>query len=461
MAGIGFELRKLLDRESLSGLLQAYGYAGIISSGPWVLSILGVMILGVLSIGVVIPSFLVIQFLVSVTYLQATSLILSGPFQLLFTRFVADRLFERRQEVILPNLFGAMALVTWISGVGGALVLMFLFTQESFLYRLLMLGGLVTLCNIWVVGILLSSLRAYRTVLWAFAVGYGLTVIAGLALRPFKIEGLLGGFLIGQATLLFLMLGLVVRHNPGNRLIAFDLLRRSQVYAGLSLTGFFFNVGVWADKFVFWMNPLTSQPIIGPLRASIIYDLPIFLAYLSIIPGMAVFLVRIEADFAEHYDALYDAIRKGAPLGRLERLKDTMVFVIRQGMYEIFKVQGMVVLLLFLAIPALLRVAGISQLYRPLLTVDVVGTGVQVLLLGILNVLMYLDQRGIALGLTALFAASNLLLTILTQLMGPTFYGYGFAASVTLTSLVGLALLSRKLDRLEYETFMLQRPAAG
>ena len=49
MAGIGFELRKLLQRDSYSGLLQAYAYAGIISSGPWILSIVGILAIGLLS----------------------------------------------------------------------------------------------------------------------------------------------------------------------------------------------------------------------------------------------------------------------------------------------------------------------------------------------------------------------------------------------------------------------------
>ena len=56
MAGIGFELRKLLRRDSLLGLLQAYTYAGLISSGPWVLSILGILLVGILSLGIVIPA---------------------------------------------------------------------------------------------------------------------------------------------------------------------------------------------------------------------------------------------------------------------------------------------------------------------------------------------------------------------------------------------------------------------
>ena len=89
MAGIGFELRSLLRRESLGGLLRAYGYAGLISSGPWVLSIVGVMGIGVVSVGTV-PSTDVRRFLVSVNYLMAASLVLTGALQLMLTRFVAD-----------------------------------------------------------------------------------------------------------------------------------------------------------------------------------------------------------------------------------------------------------------------------------------------------------------------------------------------------------------------------------
>jgi uncharacterized membrane protein len=70
--------------------------------------------------------------------------------------------------------------------------------------------------------------------------------------------------------------------------------------------------------------------------------------------------------------------------------------------------------------------------------------------------LFYFDQRRAVLGLSLLFAGSNIALTGLTQYLGPVYYGYGFALSVLLTSIVGLGILSRKLDRLEYETFMLQ-----
>jgi hypothetical protein len=102
MAGIGFELRHLLRKNTLTSLLQAYAYAGVIGSGPWVFSIIGILLVGVFSLSVVAPPLLVTQFQTSVTYLVACSLILTGAAQLMFTRFISDRLFSRRMKPSCP-----------------------------------------------------------------------------------------------------------------------------------------------------------------------------------------------------------------------------------------------------------------------------------------------------------------------------------------------------------------------
>src|SRR5256885_2912760 len=52
--------------------------------------------------------------------------------------------------------------------------------------------------------------------------------------------------------------------------------------------------------------------------------LPVFLSYLSIIPGMAVFLVRIETDFVEYYDKFFDAVRGGGSLEYIESMRNEM-----------------------------------------------------------------------------------------------------------------------------------------
>ena len=104
--------------ESFGGILRGYGYAGLISAGPWVVSILGVLITGKLCLDAGMPPMEVQQFAVSVTYLMAGSLILTGVLQLMFTRFVADRLFEKKDEVVVPSLLGALTITTLVSFSG-------------------------------------------------------------------------------------------------------------------------------------------------------------------------------------------------------------------------------------------------------------------------------------------------------------------------------------------------------
>lgn len=457
MAGIGFELRKLLEKDSYFGLFQAYTYAGIISSGPWVLSIIGILFVGFVSLGVVYPHAAIVQFQVSVTYLIMSSLILTGFIQLGFTRFIADTLFQKQDELVLPNFGGVLLIVTTISGLVGMAAIYLFFHDVTLQYRLLMLSCFVMLCAIWVAAIFMSGMKQYKEIVVLFAIGYTVTVLGAVLLRRYGLEGLMLGFGIGHFVLLFGMVMLILRTFPmQGTVVSFEFLRPGAMYTSLVWAGFLYNMAVWADKLMFWFYPFTSQHIIGPLRASLIYDFPIFLAYLAIIPGMAVFLVRIETDFVEYYEKFYDAVREGGSLDHIMNMRDNMLFTVRQGLFEIVKIQAIAALLVFVLGEKLLNWLGISTLYLPLFYVDVVAAGLQVVLLGILNIFFYLDKRRIVVWLCVLFLIANVALTALSLYLGASFYGYGFALSLLITVLAGMYLLSRKLDLLEYETFMLQ-----
>ena len=457
MAAIGFELRRLLRKETLLGFIEAYAYAGIIGSGPWVFSIIAILLIGILSVSFVTPTFLVTQFQTSVTYLVVSSVILTGLVQLAFTRFVADRLFEKKRNLILPNLHGLLLVVVTAAGVFGTLCLFVLLPGLGVTYRLLMLAGFVLLCGIWIHTVMLSGMKRYKAIAILFGVSYSLIVLSSLWLRRYGLEGLLSGFVFGNFVLLAGMWVMIAREfSTREKLISFEFSERRLYYPTLIAVGFLYNLGVWIDKFMFWYFPPTSEQIIGHLRASLIYDLPVFLSYLSIIPGMAVFLVRIETDFVEYYEKFYDAVRGGGSLEYIESMRDEMVYSIQQGLGEIAKIQTLAVLVTFVAGPALLRALEISELYLPLLYVQVIGAGLQVGLMAILNVFYYLDQRRIVLVLCIEFVLLNALLTAFTLWFGAALYGYGFTVSVLITLCTGLVLLSRQLSRLEYETFMLQ-----
>lgn len=457
MAGIGFELRKLLKKQTYAGLIQAYAFAGIISSGPWVLSIIGIMLIGLLSLGVVFPKVAIAQFQVTVTYLFLISLVATGFVQLSFTRFVADRTFAKDEAAILPNFNGLILVVVSLSIMLGLPFVAFWFPEQSVLYRLLFVIGLAIMSAIWIATVFLTGMKHYRAIVLIFFLGYSATLILALLFRrPLGMDGLLLGFVLGHFLLLLGMFWLVYRHYHSTHFIAFDIWQPGAMQISLMAAGFLFNLGAWVDKLMFWYYPSTGQQVIGPLNASVIYDFPIFLSYLSVIPGMAIFLVRIETDFVEYYVKFYDAVREGATLDYIERMRNHMVYYVQRGLFDIAKIQAIAVLVTFALGGTLLAWLGISSLYLPLLYVDVVGAALQVVLLGILNVLFYLDQRRSVVVLTAVLPLANIVLTAISLELGAAWFGYGFALAMLITVLLGIWMLNRKLEALEYQTFMLQ-----
>lgn len=458
MAGIGFELRRLSRSETYLGLLRAYLYAGIIGSGPWVLSILAVLILGVMSLGVVVPASKITDFQTSVTWLIALSLIYSGGTQLAYTRYVADRLFEGESRRVLPNLFGVLLVTGAPLLLASVPLALWLLPQASPAYRLLMIVSLNLLNSVWVLTVLLSGLKQYRWLLALYSLGYGGSVALGfgLARAGLGMEGLLLGFALGQAVIIAGSLALVWREHPPGRLMEFDFLRAGRRHLWLLPTGLFFNAAVWADKFLFWLSPGTGHRVIGDLRASVIYDTPIFLAYFTLIPGMAVFLLRMEVDFVRAYDRYHDAVREGGALTAIRAYRSEMVVTAREGIYDIIKIQGLTLLVLIALGPSLLGLFRIPTLYFPLLAIDSVGVGLQLLVMAALNILFYLDRLRIAAAVSLAMLLANLAFSYLSLRLGPFFYGYGFVLAMLLTTLLALSGTDRVLDKLTYTTFMLR-----
>lgn len=458
MAGIGFELKKLLKDDSWFGLFKTYAYAGIISSGPWVLSILGIMLVAVLGISSRSTSlFWMNEFLVSVTWLMSLSLILSSLLQLIFTRFMSDQIYMKNKHLILPNFMAALMLITVLSGVLSVLLWLLFFQPLDFLYNLLMLINFVLLCNIWMAIIFVAGMRRYKTIVQLFFVTYSLIVLLSLLLKSSGTQGLLLAFLLGHVLLFLSLLVMILQEFTMDRLFRFDFLKRKNIYLILIFIGVFFNLGVWIDKWIFWFAPSTSDSINGVLRASIIYDLPIFLAYLSIIPGMASFLLRIETDFVETYTTYYHAVNNSETLQVIEEKRVEMTQSIRNAYFEIIKIQGITLILFFVMANDIIQWLGLSSLYLHLYYVDLFSTAVLVLFLATLNIFFYFNLLKQAFWLSFGLFVLNALFSTLSIFLGPAFYGYGFALAIFITTLLGMFSLSEKINRLEYITFMLQR----
>ena len=128
MAGIGFELRKLFVGRGAISKVRAYAYASIITSGTMVLAV--VLMLGVqlLTRAFGATDLQVETLVVLMIYAMLGSLILSSLLQMLLSRYVADMMYQKLSDRIMPSLFGG-ALLLMIPG--GLVYGWFLWTAEG------------------------------------------------------------------------------------------------------------------------------------------------------------------------------------------------------------------------------------------------------------------------------------------------------------------------------------------
>lgn len=457
MAGIGFSLNKILRNESLTGVIAAYSVSGIISSTPWIVSILSIMILGIFLSYTPTSHESVMQFQITISYLVAGSLITSGFAQNSFSRYVSDQLFVNKSTSVIPNFNGMMLIVTLIAGCMSFTLLLLAFPQQSILYRFLFMGSFVTLCNLWLVVNLLTGLKDYQMLIKAFVISYAFILMLGYILKTLGLEGLMLAYFIGQFLLISILIGALYKQYPTNQIIAFHFLEHKQMYKLLMLSGFLFNLGIWIDKLVFWYSPSTSYAIIGPIRGSLFYDVPIFIAYLTVVPGMGVLLFLMETNFSEYYERFHEAIRNGKSLSYIQTMKEQMTSHAYHIIYSIIKVQAVIIIIMFQAGDRVLQFFNLSTIYKNLLFVDVIGTSLQVVFIAILSLLFYMDKRKDCFLLTTLFVLLNLTLSILTIYLGPFYYGFGFTVALIFTCIYGMHCLDETFTNLEYKIIMLRK----
>ena len=456
MAGISIELRKLLEKGSLTSLALAFGYSATLSSGNWLIAVFSIFFFSQLAnliLGVQEESLI---YQVLITYAVALSLILSGPFQLMFTRYVADRLFEKELERILPNYLTALILSMLISFTVTIFLSFYLFSGKPYYYHLLFSFTVSILSGLWLTNALLVGLKKYKHIFLSFFISY---LISGILFILLIKKGLALGFFafyIGQFILLNLLILRIILDYPSDKLVEFDFLNKRRAYYSLAVAGFFYNFGIWADKLVFWFSPLTGEPIFANVRTSVVYDIPVILSYISLLPGMAVFFLKIETEFAERYDEYYKAVREWGTLELLYKTANRMIEGARAVFYETLRVQTITDILILFLEQFIFKLLRISFLYIPLFNVLLLGATLQLGFMVLFALISYFDLRRALAFLSFTFSLLNFVLSILSQILGPYFYGYGYVVSLLISNILGMLILRRFLSEIHYRTYMLR-----
>lgn len=453
MAGIGFEIRKLLRRDDLLGIAGGYTHSALTATGPWLLTIvtlMGIVLLG----GQYLTTGELSEFRLIVIYNFAFSLVITGPIVIIATRYLADAIYSKDVEQAPSMMLGFLLLLLVVDALAAVPFYLFYLAIDRTLATIAIVNFLVV-ASIWLISAFLSALKDYTAITRSFAAGAVVTLgsAAGLAWTA-SAAALMAAFTGGLTLVLFLLIARVLAEYPYpvvNPFVGGGYFRK---YWDLALSGLVYNLGIWIDKWIMWFAP-ERDALPGGLVAYQDYDSAMFLAYLTIVPSLAAFVMSIETEFYERYLQFFKRIREHGTLETIEAAQRDIVESTLGGARTFIVLQGSICVATILVAPKIFSIFHVSFAQIGMFRIGVLGAFFHVLFLALSIVLSYFDRRKVALGLQLVFLASNAVFTLAAMKAGFSYYGYGYFLAAVTTFACAFIATARCLDRLPFQTFVL------
>ncbi len=452
MAGIGFELRKLTRRDNLLGILQGMAHSALASTGPWLFTILSLG--GIVMIG---SSFVSREesftFQLIVIYNFAFSLVMSAPVVMLTTRLLADAIFEKKVEDA-PSFFLTSLAYLFILQIFIAGPFYLLYVNLPTGARLASLANFFLVTSIWVASVFLTALKDYRSVTSSFAIGVGAALGGCVWLAPkYSVTGMLIGFNVGLAFIFFSLAARVFTEYPYPMMRIFRLKVQAGKYWEIALGGLVYNLAIWIDKWIMWFAPerkiLSSGMVSYPE-----YDCGMFLAYLTIVPAMAIFVFSVETDFFEKYLQFYRQIQRHATFQDIQKCHGDIIRSLLLSFRNLMIFQGSICLVTILLAPAVFDALGIAFNQIGIFRFGVLGALFHVMFLFMTIILSYFDLRRISLLLQLTFLAANAAFTLVSLKLGFAWYGHGYLIATVITFALTLFITAHIISQLPYQAFI-------
>ncbi len=461
MAGIGFTLKRMFTDETYTNRTKAYLYSALVAAGPWIAAVITVNSL------VFIMEFIVQLtaekelFMGTIVYSFVFSQILTAPWQLLVTRYISDRLYSREYEFIRPSFLGLSKIVSVFS-LGMSVVFYFGKALPVY-YKLMSIYLFIVISLIWILMVYLSAVKDYELIARAYI--YGGVLSAGLTIfllynpLPFPSlvysSNLLFAYLMGLSlTLLMLMYNFLSTFYFGNGL-EYDFLRYLNKFPSLFFIGLFYTVGLWVDDILMWFS-IIGVKVYNTYLFAPIYDNAVFLAYLTIIPSMVLFLVSVETEFYDHYKEYYGLANKSGTYAEIDTVAQQMKKSIYRRLFHTFQIQALISIFFVLLSKPIFNFFNFSVLIRNIFRVSVLGALFNIFVLLIILVLLYFEVRKSAVFISFLFCFSNFILTTYYAGKGLQFYGYGFFLGSLIVFIIAVFVLIMFMRKINFATFALQ-----
>lgn len=450
MAGIGFELNKLARRDDLMGLAGAYLHSAFAIAGPWLFTVVALAFTTYLYGGS--DNVELMSFRGVIVYNFSFSLALSAPVYFIMTRYLADQIHVKNVTSTPTAMLESMMMVFAFNLLLGVFFYGFYFAMPIEL-RLAGFANLFLISGVWLLSVYLTALKDFSAVTWTFIIGMVIAVVAAHLLSKYNAAGMVAGYDIGLAIIVFMLAGRIFSEYPYHLTREFAIKPFWKKYWELAVGGFCYNAALWIDKWLMWFSPEAVQ-LDNKMRFFPDYDSAMFMAAMTIMPSIALFVFAIETNFFHHYRRFYGNILAHASLRRIRQFHAKIMEAIVEGARSIVVIQGVLAFLFILLAPQIFNFLHMFFVQLGIFRLGVLGAFFQVLVLFATIILSYFDCRRANMWIFVFYLASNAILTLIFMQQGRAFYGYGFFLASALTFFLAASVLLSHVRKLPYHAFI-------
>ena len=456
MAGIGFELKRVLRQGGVVRFLGVSLAGTAIVAGPWLLSVLGIFLIQ--RYAALAISEAPVLFSAVIVSSSAFSLVIFSGLHYVFTRQVSDLIYEEKNReagaALLSFVMGTLVLAALIAAAG-----LLPLRLEGVVARpglfLVSAGALfVATCLNWVLMSFISLLRSYTGILMTYLGGSLVSFLGTFLLgSAFATGGAILGYAIGQWMTTIVLYSMTLARFRPSRLRPGQLLSYLSRYRMLFLAGLLYAWATWVDKVVFWFA--MGSGVRGTwLRVFDPYDLPIFFSILTLIPGLIYFTIETETAFYPRLREIHRSVASDT-FQRIQEKKYAMIRSLGAGLRGQAALQGIISVVLVLAAPTLGPAIFGPGINIPALRATLAAVFFHALFLSLLIFLFYLELYGRAAVSTLVFFVVNLAASVaIAQIGDLRLLGLSYLLGGALGSAAAGLFLARALRRFDHILFI-------
>lgn len=455
MAGIGFQLKKLFQKEGLLANIKAYFYSTTVTIGPTLICIFVITALNFFlkNLGVKVREIEVLQ--ATIMYSFIFSLILISGYNMIISRYLADKLYTKNYDDILPSLFGSFVVMIPLGGILG--IIFYLLSPIDFLYKVFAYGLFIQLIIQSILSCYISALKNYKKIATGFFIGIFTGILFGVLYNM-----IFGGNLVLISLISFDLALLIIniifameiqKYFCGNSKKYFEYLTYFIKFKPLFFVNFFWMMGLYVHHFIMWTVPSLNLVIENTFIYAPAYDVPSFYAFLTIMPTMVIFVVKLETAFFAKYSSYYYLINNGASYEDIELAKLEMKEILRKEIVFIMEIQLFFSIAFIILGIKILPLIGFTTGMLNLFNLMVLGYYCAIMVFVTMTILLYYDDKFGAAMTTFIFFAGNFILTLITLWLGEEYYGLGLFISALIALIYGMIRLRHFVRNIDYYVF--------